>query len=46
MSIADKLNRLTTVRTNVRSALVAKGVTAAATHNLEDFAGEDRKSVV
>ena len=40
MSIADKLNRLTTVRTNVRSALVAKGVTAAATHNLEDFAGD------
>lgn len=40
MSIADKLDRLSTVRTNVRSALVAKGVTAAATHNLEDFAGD------
>ena len=40
MSIADKITQLTNIRAAIRSALVNKGVTAASTHNYEDFASD------
>ena len=38
MSVADKITRLTTARNNIRTALAAKGITAASGHGFEDFA--------
>lgn len=40
MSIADKITQLTNIRAAIRTALVNKGVTAASTHNYEDFASD------
>lgn len=44
MSISDKLAQLTSIRTAIRTALTAKGVTDAGTHNYADFA-EDIESI-
>ena len=38
MGVADKITRLTTARNNIRTALAAKGITAASGHGFEDFA--------
>ena len=39
MSIADKINSLTTARNNIRTALINKGISAA-DHGFEDFASD------
>ena len=40
MSITDKINQLTTIRGQMRTKLVDKGVAAAATHNFSDFVAD------
>lgn len=39
MSVAEKITRLTTARSNIRNALANKGITAS-THGFEDFSGD------
>lgn len=38
MSIASEITRLQTIKTNIRTALVNKGITSASSHNMADFA--------
>lgn len=38
MSIATQITRLQNIKTAIRNALVAKGITSASTHDMDDFA--------
>lgn len=43
MSISDKITQLTTIRSDIRTALTDKGIDASE-HNFKDFAGDIRKA--
>lgn len=40
MSVASEITRLQGIKSDIRTALVAKGITSASTHDMADFAGD------